>query len=275
MCVVRDHWKERHENCGVSYRMKELDEYVWNYVAMLMLNREELEKAIGQQLAELQKDADQVNKEIRDIENRLNKLEGERQWVISQARTDLLSADDLEHQLAEVTLATNGMEAKREKLRKQRAFADGKIDEAEIARQVFFDEASNFSYASIDLSDVTDELPDVLPLDLYGSHGVPVFETHDWEGSEVVDGKLSVSTDLVYGKLGAAAFLEDLGGDKVEALRRAKYEAQRGILKRFIRRVVVSQDGDEKKVQIELRLPSSVESELVSLPETISNPRGR
>lgn len=34
-------------------------------------------------------------------------------------------------------------------------------------------------------------------------------------------------------------------------------------------------DGDEKSIQIELRLPSSIESISVGLPSTISVPRGR
>jgi site-specific DNA recombinase len=275
MCVVRDHGIERHKNCGISYRMKDLDEYVWNYVAMLMLNREELEKVIGQQLKELQKDVEGVSKEITGIEKRLEKLEAERAWIISNARINLLSTDDLEHQLAEVTLATNGMEAKREKLRKQRALAKGEIDEAEVIFRAFADEVSNFAYASVDLSDVTGELPDILPVVLYGPHedGVATFSPVV-EGEEMA-GKLFLPTNVVYEKLGAAAFAEDVDGDKVEALRKAKYTAQRGILKRFIRRVVVSQDGDEKTVQIELRLPSSVESLSISLPSTISVPRGR
>ena len=69
--------------------------------------------------------------------------------------------------------------------------------------------------------------------------------------------------------------MEDVDGDKVEALRRAKYEVQRDILKRFIKQVVIAKDGDEQNVQIELRLPSSVESLSISLPSTISVPRGR
>jgi hypothetical protein len=70
-------------------------------------------------------------------------------------------------------------------------------------------------------------------------------------------------------------FLEDDEGEQVEALRRAKYEAQRDILKRFIKWVVVYLEGDEKKVQIELRLSSSFESLSIGLPSTISVPRGR
>jgi site-specific DNA recombinase len=234
--------------CPGRMPIRDLDRWAWAQVEKLLLDPDRLHKLALEEMQRLRESAGEAEKKLGRADEKAEQLENERAWVISQARVQLLSSDELEHQLAEVTLQQAQVEKEREELRLQRGIAQGTLSGADAAIEAISKEVETHWLLSSDL-DKTEG--DAIPLSLAGSP----LEMRD--GAAV---SLSVSN-----------FANMLGCEPdIESIRRAQYQRRCELLRRFVKGVrVYLDDGGEKQAEIELVIPLSL-----GLPSMTVMPRG-
>ena len=85
--------------CPHRVSVKRLDEQLWEKVLELLSDQKNLEEAVEGRLEELRHQEVGVQSEIDRINDELDKVMDERQWVITQARKRALNDQDMEYQL--------------------------------------------------------------------------------------------------------------------------------------------------------------------------------
>jgi len=76
-----------------------LDAQLWEKVLELLSDRKNLEEAVDSKLEELRCQEVGAQSEIDRLNNELDKVMDERQWVITKARKGTLNESDMEYQL--------------------------------------------------------------------------------------------------------------------------------------------------------------------------------
>ncbi len=90
--------------CHRKTSSKKVDKRVWEFVKEICSNPDVLRAAIAQKLEEVNRETEDLEAEMSRLQNQLDKLTNERQWVITQARKGGITEADMELQLAALQL---------------------------------------------------------------------------------------------------------------------------------------------------------------------------
>jgi len=229
-CARKDHQPEQaHPDCPGTIGAKKLDTFVWEFVVTICRNPEIVQNAIDAKISRLQEELGDIEYEADQLQNELDRLSDERQWVITTARKGKISDDDMERQLAAIDL--QAME-----LRKRR---DDKLSAILVQQQ-------------------TDRLKDWANQYLTNlANGLRVLDMDVTELDE--DDRVNL-----YNALGANRFEEKYDGDKLAALRWALLEEKRRTVRMLISQVLLVKENDGSK-RIIPQLAFEVPQELTSL----------
>ncbi|MCQ3980173.1 MAG: hypothetical protein DPW09_42705 [Anaerolineae bacterium] len=77
-----------------------MDDYVWNFVQKICERPEVLQEAIAQRQRILEAEQTDFGAEVERLQEQLDELGIERQWVITQARKQKLTEEDMDMQIA-------------------------------------------------------------------------------------------------------------------------------------------------------------------------------
>ncbi len=98
-----------HPNCPRTIGGKLADEYVWSKICEVLDKPEVLIGKARQHIAELQQESSNVQADVERLEKELENIITERQWVITQARKGRITEDDLDSQLAALSIQESGL----------------------------------------------------------------------------------------------------------------------------------------------------------------------
>ncbi len=229
-CSRKDHQPENMKlNCPGTIGAKKLDQFVWDFVLTICKNPDIVRKAIDTKIANLQAELGDIESDAEQIQRGLSRLSDERQWVITTARKNLISEDDMEKQLA-------GLDLQIMDLRKKH---DDKL-------------------AAILIQQQTDQLKQWADQYLKNlADGLRVLETDISELNEAE--KLTL-----YNKLGANRFDEKYNHDKLASLKWAILEEKRRNVRMLVSEVLILKDPDGSK-RIIPQLAFDIPKELASL----------
>jgi len=218
-------------DCVYSTGSQKVDDHVWDFVKRVCKESTLLERAIEKKLAKLEAKQGDLEAEANRLQQYLDKLATERQWIITQARKGAITEKDMEMQLATLQLEETSM--RRELEERVASVAARKQAEA------LSDWASRY------LSDV---------------HA----------GMEALDVELETLTKVqqqeLATELGAWRFEKRFPDSKLAQLRWAILEEKRRTVRTLIRRVTVGKGNNGKKRKIrplltlEVELPHELQS---------------
>ena len=228
-CARKDHQPEQvHQDCPCTIGAKKLDTFVWEFVVNICRNPEIVQNGIDAKIARLQQELGDIEYEAEQLQNELDRLEDERQWVITTARKGKISDDDMESQLAAIELQAV-------ELRKKR---DDKLSAILVQQQA--DHLKD--WANQYLANLAD--------------GLRVFETEITELNKIEKANL-------FKALGANRFEEKFDGDKLAALHWAILEEKRRTVRMLISKVLLVKDTDGSKriiPQLSFEIPNELSS---------------
>jgi len=229
-CARKDHQPEQvHQDCPGTIGSKKLDAFVWNFVVNICRNPEIVQNAIDAKITLLQQELGDIENEAEQLQRELDRLEGERQWVITMARKGKISDDDMDGQLSAIDF--QAME-----LRKKR---DDRLSAIIVQQQT----EQLKDWANQYLSNLASGLQ-ILEVD------VAVLS-----GDEFAD---------IYQALGASRFEEKYDGDSLAALKWAILEEKRRTVRMIVDKVLVVKNEDASKKIVPL-LAFELPEEFVSL----------
>jgi hypothetical protein len=230
VCARKDHQPEyAHQDCPGTIGAKKLDSFVWEFVVNICRNPEIVQNAIDAKIALLQQEFGDIEYEAHQIQNELDQLADEKQWVITTARKGKISDEDMEKQLAAIDF--QAMELR--KLRDQKLSAILVQQQTEQLKD----------WANQYLANVAEGLR-ILELDL-----------NELSDSELFD---------LSSALGAARFEEKYDGDKFAALKWAILEEKRRTVRMLVSKVLLVRDENGGK-RIIPQLAFDLPGEFVSL----------
>ncbi len=228
-CARKDQQPEFiHNDCPGTIGSKKLDTFVWDFVVNICRNPEIVQNAIDAKIELLQQELGDIEHEANQLQNELNRLSDEKQWVITTARKGKISDEDMEKQLAAIDFQC--ME-----LRKVR---DDKLSAILVQQQT----EQLKDWANQYLSNLASGLR-ILEADL----------------AEITENEF---TDL-YQFLGASRFEEKYNGDNFAALKWAILEEKRKTVRMLISKVLVTKDENGGKriiPQLAFELPDGFAS---------------
>jgi hypothetical protein len=228
-CTRKDHQPEQvHPDCPGTIGSKKLDDFVWDFVVNICQNPEIVQKAIDAKIETLQAEQGDIELEIEKLQREINRLDNERQWVITTARKGKISEDDMEKQLSVIDLQINELSKK----------LDEKLSAILLQEQTSY------------LKEWADQYLQNL------SVGLQVLET------DVTTLNETEMLDL-YSALDANRFDEKFKGNKKAALRWAILEEKRKTVRMIINKVLVikEEDGGKKIIpQLAFDVPDSFKS---------------
>ena len=101
---------------GVSYVFcfEQSTLFVWNFVVTIYKNPEIIQNAIDAKITLLQQELGDIENEASHLQNELERLAEEKQWVITTARKEKISDDDMEKQLAAIDFQSNELHRMRD-----------------------------------------------------------------------------------------------------------------------------------------------------------------
>ncbi len=76
-----------------------MDTYVWDFVRDVCHKPEMIREAINRKVAELEAMQGDLEAEVEEMQQAIDELITERQWVITQARRGKITEDDMDQQL--------------------------------------------------------------------------------------------------------------------------------------------------------------------------------
>ncbi len=214
-CAKKDHQPENvHKDCPGTIGAKKLDAFVWSFVVTICKNPEIIQNAIDAKIALLQQEQGDIENEANQLQNELERLAEEKQWVITTARKGKISDDDMEKQLAALDFQSNELQRMR----------DDKL-------------------AAIMVQQQTEQLKDWANQYLSNlANGLNLLETAIEEISED-------EFFEIYQTLGAHRFEEKYNGDKIASLKWAILEEKRKIVRTLISKVlVIKEESGEKRI---------------------------
>lgn len=229
-CARKDHQPENMKlDCPGTIGAKKLDKFVWDFVVTICKNPDIVRKAIDAKIANLEAELGDIASDAEQIQRGLSRLSDERQWVITTARKNLISEDDMEKQLA-------GLDLQIMDLRKKH---DDKL-------------------AAILIQQQTDQLKEWADQYLKNlADGLRVLETDISELNEP-------ERLTLYDKLGANRFDEKYNHDKLASLKWAILEEKRRNVRMLVSKVLIIKDPDGSK-RIIPQLAFDIPKELASL----------
>ena len=228
-CARKDQQPEHvHKDCPGTIGAKKLDTFVWEFVVNICRNPEIVQNAIDTKITLLQQELGDIEHEANQLQNELDRLSDEKQWVITTARKGKISDDDMEKQLAAIDFQS--ME-----LRKMR---DDKLAAILVQQQT----EQLKDWANQYLSNLAD--------------GLRILETDIAELSENEYANL-------YQVLGASRFEEKNNVDQFDELKCAILEEKRKTVRMLVSKVLVVKDenGGKKIIpQLAFELPDGFAS---------------
>jgi hypothetical protein len=228
-CARKDQQPEHvHNDCPGTIGSKKLDTFVWEFVVNICKNPEIVQNAIDTKIALLQEELGDIESEANQLQNEIDRLSDEKQWVITTARKGKISDDDMEKQLAAIDLQSMELW----KLR------DDKL-------------------AAILVQQHTEQLKDWANQYLTNlANGLRVLEIDVKELRE--DEYINL-----YQALGANRFEEKYNGDNLAALKWAILEEKRKTVRMLVSKVLIVKDenGGKKIIpQLAFELPEEFAS---------------
>jgi site-specific DNA recombinase len=98
------HPELRHTDCPKTIGSKKADDFVWDKIVEVLSTPEILINKARHYMAELQNRAQTAAAERERLQQRLDELVMERQWVITQARKGKITSEDMEFQLGALSM---------------------------------------------------------------------------------------------------------------------------------------------------------------------------
>jgi site-specific DNA recombinase len=98
------HAEHIHPDCPRTIGAKKADEYVWSKACEVLSNPDVLLLAAREHVDQLRQRATEIQAENERLQEELDSLAMERQWVITRARKGLITDDDMEYQLSALSL---------------------------------------------------------------------------------------------------------------------------------------------------------------------------
>ncbi|MBK7920310.1 MAG: recombinase family protein [Chloroflexi bacterium] len=98
------HEEVRHPNCPKTIGSKKADDYVWSKVVEVLDNPDVLITRARRYVEELRQKTETVVTEQDALQRELDNLLSERHWIITQARKGRITEEDMEYQLAQLTI---------------------------------------------------------------------------------------------------------------------------------------------------------------------------
>ena len=216
--------------CPGTIGSKKVDDFVWSVVLNICRNPEIVQNAIDEKIAQLQKEKGDIEAEADSLQRELDRLMEERHWVITMARKEVISEDDLTAQLADIDIQASELRNKRgHKL-------------AAIAIQNQADSLKQ--WADKYLQDV--------------ASGLRILESNVEEMDEA-------ERSTLYEVLSASRFEVKFKGDRLAALRWAILEEKRRTVRMLIKEVLVVKGNKPREKIIIPKLAFEVPEEFVSL----------
>jgi site-specific DNA recombinase len=100
----------KEKGCCVGVSAHKLDAAVWEKVCALILEPGELERRLAERIEELRAGQADVSAKSEQLQARLDDLAIQRQWVIAKARQGKITENDMDTQLAAITIEQGGLE---------------------------------------------------------------------------------------------------------------------------------------------------------------------
>lgn len=211
--------------CMFHTGSKKVDDYVWDFVRRICRDPAVIGQAIRQKLAWLEAEHVNLEAEIERLERQLDSMVMERQRVITMARKELISEEDLSLQLTSLKFQELGLHKELEEKRLIVASRERKQFLSDWAARYLSEFRTGIESLDVDPNTMTDE-----------------------ERRELSN------------ELEAWQFVERFPGDDLAQLRWAIFEEKRRTVRALVKRVIVSRaEGPEKRkivVVLDLDVPS-------------------
>jgi site-specific DNA recombinase len=220
---------EIHPKCPGTIGSKKLDDFVWNFVVNICRNPQIIHEAIDEKIRILELDHQAMLDEVDRLQNELDNIQSERQWVITQARKGRISDEDMDMQLG--ALHFQALDLKKKHGEMQAALTAK--SQAESLKQ----------WAAGYLKDI--------------ERGIDTLQTDPRDLSEADRAKL-------YDALEARRFEEKFEGDRLAALRWAILEEKRRMVRALIDHILVVKGENNEKLIIP-KLVLEIPAEFASL----------
>lgn len=132
------HPELRHSDCPKTIGSKKADDFVWGKVLEVLSSPALLISGARHYMTELQERARTANAQREKLQQRIDELTVERQWVITQARKGKITSDDMDFQLGGLTMEEAYI--KRELSTAATIYEIGNIDNWETAAQAYLED---------------------------------------------------------------------------------------------------------------------------------------
>ncbi|MBC8548158.1 MAG: recombinase family protein [Anaerolineales bacterium] len=229
-CALKDHKPEHvHNNCPGTIGSQKLDNFVWNFVTNICKEPDIIQNAIDVKISMLQDEQGNIEDELVQLQNELDKFTDERQWIITTARKGAISEDDMSRQLAAVDLQALELRKKRSDKIATVAIQNQADRLKEWANQYIRNVANGLRVLTTDISDMSD-----------------------------------AEINHLYETLAAHRYDKKFNGDKTAALNWSILEEKRRTVRMLISQVLVVKGEDGRK-EIFPQLAFEVPEEFVSL----------
>lgn len=225
-CARKDHQPEKvHPDCPGTIGSQKLDDEVWRFVVAICDDPTAVQVAIQAKADELTAAQEDLEAEAARQLQALDKLEEERQWVITQARKGRISETDMESQLGALELQMMDLQRKH----RDQVAALAMREQAEALQ----------AWAGAYLDDIRAGLGALSadPADLSAHRRSVLFKSYE-----------------------AARFLDKFGGDRLLALQWALLEERRKTVRTLVSEVLVVKGKSGEKVvvpKLALEIPLS------------------
>ena len=223
-CAKKDHKPEDvHPDCPGTIGAKKLDAFVWAFVVRVCSDPAVIRDAIDAKIGQLEAEQESTVDEAGRLQREWDKIQTERNWCITAARTGKITTEDLEYQLGALHFQAIDL--------RKRLNEAGAATAAQTQAQALKDWAETY------LADI--------------HRGIKVLET---DGADL-DGE---TWEQLYRGLEAIRFESKFDGDRQAALRWAIFEERRRIVRTLISRVLVVKGPNGEKMivpQLVLEIP--------------------
>lgn len=227
-CPAKERGTDVHPECPGTIGSKGADKAAWDFILRLCRNPELVQRAIDEKIKQLHEDREASEAEADRLQRELDKITQERQWVITQARKERISAEDMELQLGALHFQALDLRKKHSDYTASLAV----WGQAERLKKWAADYLQNVE------------------------RGLQALDTPP----EALNER---ETNILYDRLGAVRYETKFDGDKLAALRWAILEEKRRIVRTLLSGVlVVKGKANEKLVipQLALDIPRDFSS---------------
>ena len=220
--------ESRPPDCASSTGNKKVDDYTWSFVKKICEHPDILRAALERKIAMMQAEQGDIEAEQAKMQNDLDSLIIERQWVITQARKGAITENDMQHQLAALQFQEWELRKKIDELSKMTAARQHAETMAAWAQRYLSDIAAGVKVLDADLLTLTAQQ------------------------------RANLAAELQ-----ADRFEDKFPGDELAQLQWAVFEEKRRTVRTLISRIIVGKTPDGKrKITPILALDMPLESSL-------------